>query len=52
VIQQICGKDQSCAASARKLYLIFSWLCGWLLSVGRRFAFNDVELFVLRRSDN
>jgi hypothetical protein len=30
------------------LYLIFSRLCGWLLLLGRRSAFKDVELLVLR----
>jgi hypothetical protein len=43
VIQRIRGKDQSCAVSARMLYLIFSRLCGWLPSPGRPLAFKHLE---------
>jgi hypothetical protein len=30
--------------SLRLPYLIFVWLCGWLVLVGRSSAFKDAEL--------
>jgi transposase len=34
--------------SLRLLYLIFVWLCGWLVLLGRSSASKDAELLVLR----
>jgi len=34
--------------SLRLLYLIFVWLCGWLVLLGRSAASKDAELLVLR----
>jgi hypothetical protein len=32
----------------RLLYLIFSWLLGWLMLLGRASSSKDIELLVLR----
>jgi len=34
--------------SLRLLYLIFVWLCGWLVLLGRSSASKNAELLVLR----
>ena len=34
--------------SIRLFYLIFVWLCGWLVLLGRSPASKDTELLVLR----
>ena len=34
--------------SLRLLYLIFVWLCGWLVLLGRSSVSKDAELLVLR----
>src|SRR6476659_5265264 len=34
--------------SLHLLYLIFVWLCGWLVLLGRSSASKDAELLVLR----
>jgi hypothetical protein len=34
--------------SLRLLYLIFIWVCGWLVLLGRSTASKDAELLVLR----
>src|SRR5262245_25501322 len=34
--------------AVRLLYLIFTWVCGWLVPLGRSSASKDIELLVLR----
>jgi hypothetical protein len=36
------------AVSLGLLYLIFIWLCGWLVLLGRSMASKDIDLLVLR----